>query len=279
MIFNKSILNIFILFVLIFSSCKEEKKENISDNNPSLEISALNEKIKNEPNKAAKAKYYLTLSDIYFVANKTSKTKEALEKSIILDPANTDALMKMAELYLYVQKHQESIDYINTVLKLDQYNAKAYFMKGMNYKEIGDTSKAISSMQTAVEQDPEYYAAYMQLGILHAAQKNPLAIDYYNNALKINSGSIEAHYGKAKFYQDIKEWKRAIIAYEELLQNDADNKYAHYNLGVIYLLDLKLYDSALKQFDEAIKSDPQYADAYKAKELCNQAMGKTRKTQ
>ena len=55
----------------------------------------------------------------------------------------------------------------------------------MKYKDLGDTAKAISSMQTAVEQDQQYYNAYMQLGILCAAQRNKLAVDYYKNALKV----------------------------------------------------------------------------------------------
>lgn len=299
----------FIISVFLSVSCKQEiKQETPSESNPTEQVSELNQKIKENPDNAdlyhqrakyyfenkdfdaafadlgrvlktdsSKAVYYLTLSDIYFVTNKTSKSKSALEKAITLDPKNTDALMKLAELYLYVQKHQESIDYINKVLALDQYNAKAYFMKGMNYKELGDTAKAISSMQTSVEQDAEYYAAYMQLGILFAAKKDPLAIDYYNNALKINSGSIEAYYGKGKFYQDMGDSKRAIAIYQELLHLDPNYKFTHFNLGVIYLVQLKQYDLAIKNFDNAIISDPQYAEAYYAKGVCYQALGDEKK--
>ena len=295
-----------ILFYFVFAACTEQTKEAASSNsNDTLpELSVLNEKIMSAPNNAdlyhqranyffenkdfeaamadmgralkidsAKSDYYYTLSDIYFVTNKTSKSKAALEKSIALNPQNTKAVMKLAELYYYVKQYKESIQFINKVLEQDQYNAKAYFMKGMNYKEFGDTGKAISSMQTAVEQDPEYYAAFMQLGLLHAAQKNSLAVDYYNNVLRINSGSIEAYYGKAKFYQDIKEWKNAIASYDDLLKVDPEYKYAYYNLGVIHFLNLKLYDKAIGYFENAIKADPQYFEAYYAKGSCYQAMG------
>ena len=82
-------------------------------------------------------------------------------------------------------------------------------MKGMNYKEIKDTAKAISSMQTAVEQDQTYYSAYIQLGILCAAQKNPLAVQYYKNAMRIQPNSTEAWYDLGKYYQDVKDWAQA----------------------------------------------------------------------
>ena len=294
----------FILFIFLVSSCGVDikKKEDISENAP--EISVLNERIKNDPNQAElyhqrakyylekkdfssaqndmvralaldsnNAGYYLTLSDIYFAANKTGKAKESLEKSIGLDEKNIDALLKLAELYFYVQKNQSSIEFIDKVLLLDQYNSKAYFLKGMNFKETGDTTKAISSMQTAVEQDPEYYSAYIQLGILYASQKNNLALDYYNNALRINSGSIEAYYNKGKFYQDLHQWDKAIATYEELLLVDADYKFALYNLGIIYLVHFKKNDKALQYFDRAIIADPEYSQAYYARGVCYETIG------
>ena len=170
---------------------------------------------------SSKAEYYLMLSDIYFVANQTGKSKAALEKCIRLDDKNVDAIMKLAELYLYVRKYDKSIEYINMALKIDKYNAKGYFMKGMNYKELGDTSKAISSMQTAVEQDQQYYNAYIQLGLLCAAKHNPLASQYYKNALKINPRSTEAWYDLGKYEQDEENWKGAIESYTSLLKIDS----------------------------------------------------------
>src|SRR6185369_1058886 len=149
---------------------------------------------------------------------------------------NVDAMLKLAELYFYVKKYDKSIEYINMALKINKYNAKAYFMKGMNYKEIKDTAKAISSMQTAVEQDQTYYNAYMQLGILNAAQKNPLAVQYYKNALRIQPNSTEAWYDIGKYYQDVMDWTQASEAYATLLKIDPKYKNAFYNLGVINLV-------------------------------------------
>ena len=223
---------------------------------------------------SSKAEYYLTLSDIYFVTNLTSKSKTALEKCIKLDDKNTIAMLKLAELFLYVRKYKESIEYINMALKIDQYNAKAYFMKGMNYKELKDTAKAISSMQTAVEQDQKYYNAYIQLGILCAAQRNPLAVQYYKNAIKIKPQSTEAWYDLGKCYQDMESWSNAIASYNTLLKIDGTNKYAHYNLGVINYLALKKYPEAIDQYTQAINIDPKYTEAYYARGICHKDMHK-----
>lgn len=222
---------------------------------------------------SSKATYYMTLSDIYFYTNKTGASKRALEKAIELDDKNTEALLKLAELYLYVKKNDLSIEYINKALKINQYNAKAYFMKGMNYKDLKDTAKAISSMQTAVEQDQSYYHAYMQMGLLTAARKNPIAIQYYKNAIRIQPNSTEAWYAIGKFYQDTGDWENAITTYNALITADAQNKYAHYNLGAIHLIHLKKYKPAIDHFTAAIHIDPDYTEAYYARGLAYRSFG------
>lgn len=213
---------------------------------------------------STRSEYYLALSDLYMFTNKTSKSKASLESCLRVDPKNTDAMLKLAELYFYVKKYQESVNYINEALKIDKYISKAYFLKGMNFKEQGDTAKAISSMVTATEQDQQYYAAYLQLGILYAAKKDRLALNYYDNALRIDPKSSEALYNKGKFYQDLKDWSSAISNYEDLLKIEPHFKSAHYNLGAIALFQNK-YDEAIKHFTDAINDDPKYLEAYFAR--------------
>ena len=219
------------------------------------------------------AEYFLTLSDLYFVTNQTGSTKAALEKCIVLDEKNVDAMLKLGELYLYVRKYEQSMKYINMALKVNQYNAKAYFMKGMNYKELKDTSRAISSMQTAVEQDQQYYNAYIQLGLLSAAKKNPIAAQYYKNAIRIQPKSTESLYNLGKYYHDMNDFNNALETYSNLLQIDRSNKYAHYNMGVIQLTNFKKYDAAISHFAEAIKSEPKYVQAYYGQGICYKVKG------
>lgn len=226
---------------------------------------------------SSKAPYYITLSDLYFVTNKTSNTKAALEKCLKLDDKNVEAMLKLAELYLYVRKHEESMKYINMALKQDQYNAKAYFMKGMNYKELKDTAKAISSMQTAVEQDQQYYLAYMQLGLLCAATHNPLAAQYYKNASKISPTSQEAWYSLGKYYQDEMAFENALEAYNTLIRIDPKYINAYYNMGAIYLIHQKKYDAAINSFTTAITLSPKYVQAYYSRGVSYQTKGDVKK--
>jgi tetratricopeptide (TPR) repeat protein len=301
----RKIISLIIINIALFTSCNSNSSKNkiaSADSSQSKlpeELKLLNTQILDAPNNAdlynkranyfythnnypaalydaeqafkidsTKTDYILTLSDIYFVTNQTSKSKKMLEKCLTLDPKNSDALVKLAEMYLYVNKNKESIEYLNKALEVNQYDAKVYFMKGMNYKALKDTMRAISSMQTAVEQDKTYYHAFIQLGILFAAQKNNLAIQYYKNAIAIQPQSREAWYDLAKFYQDTNDWNNALNTYNNLLIFDSENYSALYNIAVVNMIGLKKYDNAIVKLNESIKYNPKYVEAYYARGVC-----------
>lgn len=217
--------------------------------------------------------YYLLMTDAYFYGNHTRQAKEILERCVKNIPASTEGHLKLAELYLYVKKYQESINEVNEALKIDETNAKGYFIKGMCYKESGDTARAISSFQTACEQDNNFYDAYVETGRMLALKKNPLCIQYFNNALKLDPKSVEVVYMVGKFYQDTQKYAQAVEAYNKLLQMDDKNKNALYNLGAIEYVASKDKQKAKAYFTQAIEADPQYAEAYLARGVCFEDLG------
>jgi len=211
---------------------------------------------------------YLFLTDAYFFSNRTRQAKDILLRCVKNIPTSTEGHLKLAELYFYVKKYQESINAVNDALKIDETIAKGYFLKGMCYKESGDTGRAVSSFQTACEQDDQYYDAYVEVGRLLALKKNPLSVEYFNNALKINPKSTEVIYLVGKYYQDGGKIKQAIDAYTKLLEIDKQNKNALYNLGAIEYAKSKDPEKAKDYFSRAIEADPQYAEAYFARGVC-----------
>ncbi|MGZ3865812.1 MAG: tetratricopeptide repeat protein [Bacteroidia bacterium] len=211
---------------------------------------------------------YLFLTDAYFYSNKTRQSKEILERCVKNIPTSTEGFLKLAELFFYVKKYQESINAVNSALKIDENIAKGYFLKGMCYKESGDSATALSSFQTACEQDNKYYDANVEAGMLLAAKKNFLAVEYFNNALKIDPKSTEVMYLIAKFYQDLGKIKEAMDAYNKLLTVDPKDKNALYNLGAIEFAKGKDAEKAKEYFTKALDSDPQFAEAYFARAAC-----------
>ena len=208
---------------------------------------------------------YMSSVDVYFAMNNTRKVKETLLLMEKKFPENNAVFLKLSELYYLVKQYQEAINYVNKALKIDESQARAYHLKGTIYKESGDTTRAISSFQTAIEQDNRFLDAFYDLGVLFGARKNPIAVDYYSNALRINPNHQESRYGLAKFYQDMGKTDEAIREYKKIIEQFKSCDQCTYNLGAIYLELKKDPETALGYFTQTIQLNPNYIEAYFAR--------------
>lgn len=218
------------------------------------------------------AAFYLTEADIFFAANETRNAKDVLEIVVKKFPENTDGLLKLGELYYFVKQYENAFAKINQALKVNENLAKAYYLKGNIYKEVGDTAKAISSLETAIEQDNKNPGIFLDLGLIYAAKKNPLAFEYYDNAISLDPSNSEALYAKAKLYQDINQIKEAVALYERILKNNPTHVFSLYNLGAIEFGINKNPKKAIEYFTNAINSNPKYTQAYFARGVCYQEL-------
>ena len=289
---KKTLLFIIIAFVFVNCNSKNTKKDNISNTIPD-QITVLSEKISNDANNAdlynsraklllsvnkindalgdinkailideKKPDYYLTLSDIYLAMVQVNKSQDAIIKALSIAPQNVEAYLKLAELNLYLKKYEETHQNADKAIEIQSLTPKAFFIKGFAYKESGDSSKAVRSFMKTIEIDPEYYDAYMQLGLMLSIRKNKNAIDYFNSALNIKPKSIEAYYALGMFQQENGNPDAAIKAYKNIIVIDPKYKQAYYNTGYVYLEYKKAYNEAVKSFTEAINIDKNYAEAY-----------------
>ncbi|MBU1718876.1 MAG: tetratricopeptide repeat protein [Bacteroidetes bacterium] len=220
-----------------------------------------------------KIEYFITLTDVYFLTGRAGLAKAAIEKGLSIDPKNVDALLKVAELMLYFSDQRKCIEKVNEALTINKDAAKGYFLRGFALKELGDTAKAINDFQLTVDKDPEYYHAYIQLALLFSIKKNPLAVEYFDNALNLNPQSVEAWYGIGMYYQETGDYNKAFEAYNNLLAIDPNNKFAHYNMGFIHFQYLEVYAEAAKHFGNAILADSNYIEAIYMRGLSREKLG------
>ena len=295
------------LFILaIFASCTQPKEKEAEQKLPEKTkdgITALNEQISKSPNDASllfrrsdyffqknnnkqafdditkalsidstKDEYYLLLANVNFKGLQIQSAMDAFKKAIEINSSNGEAHLKLAELYLYVKAYPNCITEANEALKIDKNNAKAYFIKAFAYKETGDTLRALSTFQTAVEVKSDYYDAYIQMGNILTVRQDPLALQYYNNALQIRPTSTEALYNRGLFYQDVGETDMAINDYNAIIKIDPAYADAHYNLGYIDCAFKEDFNSAIKHFTDAIRINSDYVEAFYNRGLCFESL-------
>jgi tetratricopeptide (TPR) repeat protein len=222
---------------------------------------------------STKFDYYMLLADVCFKGLQIQRTINAFKKAISLDPKSKEAHLKLSELYLYLKAYPQCLAEANEAIMIDKYTAKAYFLKGFAYKETADTPKAVSSFQTAVEIQSDYYDAYIQLGNIETARKHKIALQYYNNALRIQPNSTEALYNRGLLFQSMGQFEKALEDYYFILKIDNSYSSAHYNIGYIDLVFKEDYKSAINHFTDAIRVNNQYAEAFYNRGVCYELLG------
>ena len=219
------------------------------------------------------AAYYLTISDVYFRMNEPNKSKNALLKANKLQPDYLEPLYRLAQFELYLGQHQNSINYANQMLRIDSRDDRPFMVKGLCYKELGDTAKAIDNYLEAVTENPDNYDAYVELGILHWTKKDPLSEQYLKSALQIRPDGMDALYALGMHYQQNDKLNEAMETYTQIIELDSTNRSAYFNIGYIQYQYLQLYNEALANFDKAVKVDPKYYQAIYMRGLCYEAKG------
>lgn len=219
---------------------------------------------------------YVRKAEVLMAQKEFGRAKIMLDEAVYKIPSSVPILLKASEIWLLAGNLQECINWANSALGFDPNNAQGYYLKGMAYKDLRDTVKAVSSLQTAVEQDPKHYEAALQLARLYERAGHPLAEQYYELAVSIRPGSIDARYAFGLFVQGRGKPEKALAQYDAILEKDSAFVPAWYNKGYVLLLSYERADSAIGYFEQAFALQPEYADARYMVGYCHELLGNTR---
>lgn len=213
------------------------------------------------------AKYFILMSDIYFAEKETDQTEEMLQRAIAIEPKNNEARLKLAELYFHLRMFTECNSTLDAALQQEKFNPKVHLIRGFCLKEMQDTVGAMRMFQLCIDQNPSEVKAFLELGYFYQQKLDPIAADYYRNALLVEPDNAEINFNLAKLYQDLGETEKAIEQYKIVLKIKEDHLPALNNLGYVYMVDMNQYDEALALFNRAVSTEPRFVEA-----LCNRAV-------
>ena len=240
---------------------------------------------------SSRAEFFLYAAELFKKTGEPRKGIVLMDKAIAVDSMNIDLYVKAAEL-AYIDttikgNYMIALSYLNAAILKNPQNADIYFYKGNIFKELKDTTRAISSFQTATELNPKFYNAYVQIGILLAQKKDKNAEKYLDNAIKVSDKPEDALYAKAnilketglslqdanKDAQAAEKFNAAIETFKKVIDVNYKNVESYMGIAFSYY-QMDSVGEAYKYYGLATKVEPTYAGAYFSQGLCAEDLGR-----
>lgn len=177
-------------------------------------------------------------------------------------PKEPKIYVSLASTYSQQMDFDKSFLYINQALKINARYRDAYVMKGSNYLFLNKIDLAKSSYETAVQQDPKFFEAYLMLGSLYQAESDKICLEYYRTAVELQPKNVDVIYSLAYAEQVFGQTYKALAHYKRMLQLKPDYHQALNQIGVIQQYDLKQLDSAMYYYNSALEVEPRFVEAW-----------------
>ncbi|MFH2142345.1 MAG: tetratricopeptide repeat protein [Bacteroidota bacterium] len=141
-----------------------------------------------------------------------------------------------------------------------------FIIKTRNQIKVWENGEVLFSKM--ISDNPKKTLGYVNRGIARYYGYNsskipdyPLAIQDFNDALKINDREINAYFNRGNCYYQLNQHKSALQDFSQTIELDSDYYKAYNNKGLV--LSVLYKDSAaIDSYNRAIKINPDYSDAY-----------------
>lgn len=210
-----------------------------------------------------RAYHYLGLA--YFADRQYRKALEPQEVALELDPVSLPAHVALGDCHLKLGDPGEALAEYHRALALQEDYAPALDGLARTAEASGDIEKAIEHYRRAIELNPGFPDASLNLGDLYLREgRNQEATLLFLDAIKVRPDFAAAYNRLGAAYSRQELSNEAIAALRHAAALERGNPWHPVTIGGIFL-DLDNLVQAEREFDEALKMDPDYLEAYLAK--------------
>lgn len=203
----------------------------------------------------------LVLADIYYALGDQDNILLTLNKATEVAPMDSRPIIKLAELSFLQGNTNMANAYVDKALELNSLNPRAYYMRGIIYLSKNDTVQALKQFMKSRDQDDSFIEPVLQIASIYSAQRNPMARDFYNQAIAMEPDNYAIYYDLAMYLQDNGNPEKALEIYDTLDVKMPGTYQILFNKGYVNLVYLLEYDEAIEYFDKALEVNPKSVDA------------------
>lgn len=196
-------------------------------------------------------------AEIFIFENKFEKANALLTALYELDPNNEEIYIQKANIYSKQDNHQKAIDLLERAVDLTDDLGDVYSLIGMEYLFLDDFVNAKFNFMKCLEvDDQDYSALYNVIYCFDFLEEHEEAIDYLNTFLNNNPYCEVAWHQVGKQYFDLKQYEKALSAFEFAIISDDRFVGAYLEKGKV-LEKLGKYNEALENYQITLElEDP-----------------------
>ena len=211
--------------------------------------------------------------EIFVFENKLKEANQLLDALYILEPSNEEIYIQKANILSKDDKHEDAIKVLTTALDLSEETSELHSLIGMEYLFLDNFEQAKQSFMSCLAEDNEDYSSlYNVMYCFDFLNENQEAIHFLNEYLNGNPYSEVGWHQLGKQFYTLKEYKKALSAYEFAIISDDRFVGAYLEKGKV-LEKLKRYNEAIENYALTLELDDPTAFALLRLGCCHEKLG------
>lgn len=159
-----------------------------------------------------------------------------LAEAGLADDALASLYISKGIAYTALGKNGDARDMIDMALEIEPDSSRAHLARAQLDLNMGDTDKALQSLQTMVEQDPDNAGAWRLRGDLHASRNEMEAAgEAYDQALALNQRDLDTRRKRSFLALQAGDMKTAGAGARKLLQANPKDPVGNFIQGIVDL--------------------------------------------
>ena len=219
------------------------------------------------------ADYHHQLSEIYLDYFKSRLALQTMQRCVSLHPRRIPSLLKLAEIQQILKQYDASMSTITRIMSIEPDNPEGFYMIGFNHILMGNKPMAIKTLQKTVDLDPDHTEAWTLLGQIFNEDNNPLAEQYYENAVQSSPNDVDILFNKASYLHNTDRLDQAASILKRIIKADRNYVNAYQSLGIIYI-EKDSMQKAYNNFNIAVNVDPEFGIGYYYRGYTSEMLGK-----
>ncbi|QIE58012.1 tetratricopeptide repeat protein [Rasiella rasia] len=186
--------------------------------------------------------------EMFIFENELDTAEALLDDLYLLEQSNEEIYIQKANIFSRRDDHKNAIKLLEKALEITNDESDVLSLIGMEYLFLEDFDNAKRSFMRCLEQDEQDYSAlYNIIYCFEYLQEHEAAIDYLNDFLNKNPYCEVAWHQVGKQYYILKEYKKALAAFDFAIISDDRFIGAYLEKGKA-LERLKRYSEAIESY-------------------------------